>query len=130
MCCQNLTVAGIDDSRLVGSIEEVVRVAEKVLIEGVRNRNQDDQGLTPAATHSTTPLPGAGDTSGIADEEAGIQSAYVDPKFQGRGGHDPCQLFGEQPSLDRPAFVSRKACSIGSKPTAKRRIGLPCPHGD
>src|SRR5574337_1757763 len=97
---QNLVIAGIEDRRFIGATEEVVGVSEKILVEGVRKRDQDDQRLAPTATHPTAPLPRAGDAAGIPDQKAGVQSAYVDSEFQGGGGNDPRQLFAEQPPLN------------------------------
>jgi hypothetical protein len=89
-------VAGVDDQRLAGPRDQLLGVVEEVLVEGVGQRDQGGERLAPGPPHPPRALPGGHHAPRVADQDAGVEAADVDPHLQRRGRDHPLQPAGEE----------------------------------
>ena len=103
---------GIDD-RVLGRLgEEVVGVAQQVLVDRVVAGQQHGQAFVVPAAAAARLLPTAGDRAGVIHQEGHVERADVDAQLERVGGRDAAQVAAEQILLDLAAFIGQVAAAI------------------
>ena len=107
-----LLVLGVEDRRLDGALEEVVRVAAEELVERVLARDVEREAA--AATARAAPhLLQRGDGARERHADRGVQRADVDAELQRVGGHHAEQLAADEPSLELAPLLRGVAGAVG-----------------
>jgi hypothetical protein len=88
----HVRVGRIDDGRLGWLGEQVLRVADQVLVQGIVLSHQDRQRGGRAAPGPPSLLPHRSPGSRVPGDECGVQRAHVDPELQRVGGGHPQEL--------------------------------------
>ena len=96
--------------------QEIIRVADDVLIDGSGGRNVEDDARPLSAACTTCLLPGAGDGARVAAEHAGIQRADVNAQFEGVGGDHRVDVARAQALLDLAALRGQIAAAVAPHP--------------
>ena len=118
---QDEKVVGIHAAVLGRAGEEVVRMFDDELVHGAAPGDQNGKALSRATADPSGLLPGAGDGTRIADHDAGLQIADVDPQFQGVGAHHAHHLAIPQSRFDLAPQVGEIAAPVsGHEPRVER----------
>ena len=105
-------VVRIDDQPLAGALEELLGMVEEVLVEGVGHRHHGGDRLAPVRAHPPRALPGGHHAAGVADQDAGVEAADVDPHLERRGGDHAVEVAREQLPLDPPPLLGEEAGAV------------------
>ncbi len=111
---EDRAVAGIDHRCFETPLEKILRMADEILIQGIRLGHKKDGGFLLGPAHAAAPLPGVDDASRIPDQDADIQGADIDAQFQGAGGDHPQEFAAGELPLDDPALLREKPGPVGT----------------
>ena len=106
-------VLRVNPAGLRRAAEEVLRVADQVLVHRRGGGHQHRQADRRAPPGTAGLLPGRGDRAGKAGQDRDVQPADVDAQFQGVGGHDPQNLPLPQAPLDGTPLVGQVPAPVG-----------------
>ena len=114
----DVRVGRVDNRSLRRPAEELVRIVDEVLVQGVLAGHQDHQRhiLRPAGPPGL--LPERGNRAREGAQQGRIQPPDVHPQFEGVGCGDADQLSREEPGLDVPPVPRRVTGSIRRYPVA------------
>src|SRR4030042_4695355 len=87
MRLQNIDVLRVYQRIFKAFAEERFRVMHKILVKRIVLSDKKTQRVADPPATTTCLLPGAGNTSRVADKHSGFQVTYINPQLQGRGGH-------------------------------------------
>ena len=110
--------------------EEVLRMGHDVAVERVGERDEDGQRFAVLAPGAADPLPRGGERAGIADEDADVEAADVDPGLERRGADDPFELAGEEAAFDLAPFLRQVAGTVAgdARREVRPRLAQPLVH--
>ncbi len=111
----DLLVERIEDRRLDGPVEELVRMAAEELVERVLAGDVERE-PAPAPAGPPPHLAQRCDRAGERDADRGVERADVDPQLQRVGGHDAEQLALDEPALQLAPLLRRVAGAVGRDP--------------
>ena len=117
----DLLVLVVEDRRLHGPVEELVRVAAEELVERVLARDVDRQPAA-AAAGAAPHLAQRGDRARERDADRGVERADVDAELERVGGDDAEQLALDEPVLDLAPLLGRVAGAVRRDP--RREVAL------
>ena len=113
---ENVQVIGVEQRVFRGLVQEVVRVADDILVDGRRGCHEEHNAGALAPSGASRLLPRAGDGAGVSAQHARIQRADVDAQFEGVGGHHRVNLPGTKPALDFPALGGQVSAPVAPHP--------------
>ncbi len=113
MGAQNIGIFRIDQGIFKAFLEEVLRMAHKILVERVVHADQETEGFLLAPPAPPRLLPGAGDAARITGQHGRFQVADIDAHFQGGGGHHSEQFAGKKLFFDFPAVFRQITGAVG-----------------
>jgi hypothetical protein len=122
----DLSIAGVEDRLLAGSLGQCARMIQEVAVQRVFLRDQEDQALAPA-TDSAAALPRCQNRSRISHQQADVEAADVYPHLQRRGRDHAGQLSVEESPLDVPALFGQKPAPVGRDARCQLGLGLQDP---
>ena len=116
----DLLVRGIEDRRLDGPVEELVRMAAEELVERVLAGDVDRE---PAAAPARAPphLAQRGDRAGERHADRRVERTDVDPQLERVGRDDPEQVAGHEPPLQLAPLLRRVAGAVRRDPLGELR---------
>src|ERR1700722_14469131 len=114
MIDQNFQIIGLDESVLRRVAEEIVRMADHILIERRRGGDHHSTGAAIAASCAPGTLPSSGDRTGIASHHYYVEAAHVDAEFQRAARHHAANAAVTQAALDFAALVRQIAAAIAA----------------
>ena len=109
---EDVQVVRIEQGVFRGLMQEVVRVADDILVDGRRGRHKEYDAGALAPSRAPRLLPRAGNGAGISAQNAGIQRADVDAQFKGVGGHHRVNLPGAEAALDFPSLGGQVSAPV------------------
>ena len=121
-----LGVVRVEYGVLEALVEEHPGMVDQVLIQGVGLRDHGDQRF-PAAPDASRALPGGDLAARVSHQQTYVQPPDIDSHLQGRGGDHSEEISLEEPALDLPALLGKKAGPIGADGRGDGRIGLDDP---
>ena len=89
---ENFLVERVRNRDFVAAVEECLGMVNDILVQGIVLRQQDDGRFPAASPDAAAALPGGHHRSRIADQDAQVQAADVDPHFESAGGDDRGKL--------------------------------------
>ena len=123
-------VLRVDHRRLEPRLEEDPRVLHEVLVEGVRAGEQDHERRAVLPPDAPAALPGRRDRAGVADEDADVQPADVDPHLERRGADHRLERAGEELLLDLAPLLGEVAGAVRADDLAQLRVAVHRPGVD
>ena len=105
MLAHDIPVVGIDHGRFRRTFYQLLRMLYKKLIQGVFSGHQNDSRFTAAAPHPSAALPGRHDRPRISHQDTKVETADIDPQFQGTGGYNRQQITAGKSFLDVSALL-------------------------
>ncbi len=115
MINEDFEIVGLDEGVLRSVAEEIVGMANDVLIQWSRGRDEDGTGTSTAATCAAGALPCGGDGSGIAGHDHGVERAYIDAQLHRGSAYHATDAPVAQPAFDFTAFGGKIAAAITAK---------------
>ena len=120
-------IVRIDHRALESPAEKILRVVHEILVQGILLGDQGHQGFPVGPAHPSSPLPGGRHRPRVADQEANIQPADIDPQLQGAGGDHPQELARDQLGLDLPPLFREEPGPVRADPSSQVRPVLQNP---
>ena len=99
-------------------------MVHEVGVERVVARDQDREGVLPAAPGPADLLPQSRPGPGEAGQQHGVQPADVDPELEGVGGGEADQLAGAERRLDVAPLLGEVAAAVRRHPGRERGVDL------
>ena len=99
-----MRILRVQNNLFDGSVQELVRVLDEVLVQGVGHGDEEDSGLLVSTADAAHALVEGDERSWIADENARVQPPHIDAHLHGRRTDHTHEFALEKGFLDLPSF--------------------------